>query len=268
MNHFLKLTYQIFAMKLREIFEYRFLFWMQFIGSTLGPLCIAYFLWMAIFETSQKAQIGGYTFNMMIFYYIMAPSIQKCVRGMNMRMISIDIYEGHLTKYLLYPTSIFHFKLTQQLAHYFVDLILLVITVLIYIYFFGGIEVSAIQILMGLILSLFSCVLYFLIEIRLELYAFWTDTTWSLSVLLRFLIGFLGGTIAPLSIYPEWAYNIIQYTPFPHLVYFPTRLMMGMADFRVFLFSLTSILLWSLIAFLSVKLTWKKGLYEYTGVGI
>ena len=110
--------------------------------------------------------------------------------------------------------------------------------------------------------------LYFALSACLEMVAFWADNVWSLMVLNKLVLHFLGGGLLPLAFFPETMQTVLRCTPFPYLVSFPLRFLMGgmapseiWAGFGVMAF-------WTLALSLSAVWIWRCGVREYAGVGI
>ena len=49
--------------------------------------------------------MAGYTFGALMLYYLMVPLVERVVNGQEMGFMSGEIYDGGLTRYLLYPVS-------------------------------------------------------------------------------------------------------------------------------------------------------------------
>lgn len=41
------------------------------------------------------------------------------------------------------------------------------------------------------------------------------------------MLTLFGGVLAPLSLYPEWMQSILEWSPFPYIINFPIRIIMG-----------------------------------------
>ena len=230
MLHFLKLSKAVFFMELRNILAYRFVFWTNFLGSALSQLLVSYFLWESIFLSRNIEIIGGFTFHQMVFYYLLAPMAFKVTAGLQMRVMFTDIYEGSLNKYLLYPLSYFHFKIISQITYSLNYLIQMIFAIIVYCVLFGipdGISLTLNNSLLAIITLLIGSYLYFAIVCSLEMVSFWADNVWTLTVLLRWVIYFLGGNLIPLSLFPEWSQQILNVLPFSGLISLPVNVFLG-----------------------------------------
>jgi ABC-2 type transport system permease protein len=261
----------IYQMEWRNILSYRMDFWLNFFGTTLVQITIAYFLWSSIFTYTQKESIGGFSFKLMMIYYLLAPLCYKVIAGLSINFIFPDIYDGGLNKYLIYPVSYLKFKLIAHFArttYYFFQLIL-VLSLFTLIF---GLPHQIILKLPNLIAMLgllaLGSYLYFMMASCLEMTSFWADNVWSLLIMLRSIIYFLGGLILPLSLFPDWAQNILQYLPFSTLLSYPTLAFLGQLTPQMISQAYAVSIFWSIFFTLLANLIWTRGVKSYSGIGI
>ena len=261
----------IALMEWRNILAYRMVFWTNFLGAVFAQFLIGYFLWKSIFDYSKIQDFKGYDFKNMVFYYLVAPMTFKAVAGIQMRIMSIDIYEGGLNKYLLYPVSFFKFKLINQFVHTSFYISQLVVGVFIYHILVGvpeNIEFDLLNISFALVTIYLGSYLFFMLECAIEQLAFWVDNVWSLSVLLRYIVFLFGGGLVPTVLFPEWAEVFVKFTPFSSLLNLPLNIILNKYSFDNVVHELSSLIIWSLLLTLLNKIIWKKGTKVYSGVGI
>ncbi|MCT4641849.1 MAG: ABC-2 family transporter protein [Bacteriovoracaceae bacterium] len=261
---------QVFFMELRKLTTYRLDFWVNFIGITAFKLVISYYLWLNIFEYTGKSEIGGYTFKQIVLYYIIASVLYKILQAGMIGNIANDIYQGSLNKYILYPIDFFNFKITSYLAHAFVYLMQLIIAITAYHYFIAPVlgDLGFIDLILFSVSILLGGVCYFFMNAICELIAFWADNIWSLSVMLRFFMGFFGGVMIPLTMFPSWAQEIISYTPFPYFISVSLNVFWSKATHLETLAAMGIQIVWTFIFYGACKYIYMKGRYKYTGVGI
>jgi ABC-2 type transport system permease protein len=71
--------------------------------------------------------------------------------------------------------------------------------------------------------------------------------------------------IAPLDVFPETVRDVILWTPFPYLVYFPAALL---TDLPVHIGQgLLVISVWGILFFFLNRWLWRRGLRHYSGMG-
>ena len=85
--------------------------------------------------------------------------------------------------------------------------------------------------------------------------------------LILVLLEILSGAIFPLDVVPKVIFYILQFTPFPYLVYFPVAIWTGRVEIIMALRILVQSLVWMSISYFCVKKVWQKGLIEYSAAG-
>ncbi len=258
-------------MELRKLITYRADFWVNFFGQTLFSLTIAYFLWTSVFESSQSTIMNGFTIQGMIFYYLIVPLIFRIQQGQGIGFISREIYDGSLNKYLLYPINLFRFKNATYFAHSAFYLLQLFLILVIYNFFFYNPEIyhfSFFNIVIFIVIMTIAALSFFYLFSICEFTAFWFDNIWSLGVILRFMTSFLGGALIPLNFFPQWSQEVLKFTPFPYLIDFPMKALLGTLSPTQLIFNFCISIFWLFFfKFLSQRV-WEKGKFVYSGVGI
>lgn len=268
----LRLFFQIASMEARRRMSYRADFWISATVGVLASFGLAWFLWGAMFASADTDRIGGFSFEAMLLYYVVVILIAKVVRGYALDMqVSVDIYEGGLTRYLVFPTSYVPFKYAQHLGT--------LAPVVIQSVVFGAVFALTIGVPADAQLSwwrLAACVLavfvgnllYFLMNLPLQSVSFWADNVWSLSVALRMTSNLLGGMLVPIALFPQWAQDALAWTPFPLLFDAPARMLIGKMGFEELAHLLAVSLAWMSALVVVTHLIWRRGRLRYTGVGI
>lgn len=265
-------TWLVFTMELRKIISYRIDFWVNFLGQTLFSLIVYYFVWKSIYNTQGVESMNGFNLSQIVLYYLITPLVMRIIGGENIGHISREIYDGNLNKYLIYPVSYYKYKLTSYLAYscfYIVQLFALLVFFKLLAPSPEVLEIRFVNLLMFVIAVLAISCLYFCLSSITELMAFWAEYIWSLGVIVRFIVGLLGGAMIPLAFFPEWATQILAFTPFPYLVSFPVMvLMQPNYDFVQYLTNLAIVGIWGTFFFSISFWLWRKGNLQYTGIGM
>jgi ABC-2 type transport system permease protein len=260
------------SLEARKAMSYRADFWINVVVSFFAQLGVVWYLWTAVFRTTGQATIGGYSLPGMLQYYILVILMGKLVRGQEFSAgVSQDIYDGGLSRYLLYPVSYWSFNYAQHLGALLPAAVQLVLFLALLPLMGGGVgdfHPGPAQFLMALTALGVGNLLYYLIQLPLQSVAFWADNVWSLSVLLRFVSGLLGGSLLPLDLFPPGARAVLQWLPFRALFDFPVAALMGRLSVADWALGLTVALGWCGLLWLLAKGVWHKGERSYTGVGI
>ncbi|HEU4339149.1 MAG TPA: ABC-2 family transporter protein [Planctomycetota bacterium] len=256
--------------EIRRRMSYRADFWISAISSLGVRMVVSWFIVKAVFEGSGRPAIAGYDVREMFLYYVAAILVGKLVQTTELEQnISQDIYEGGLTRYLLHPVPYGVVKYVQQLG----ALGPAVVQILLFgawIPFVVGFprEISAAGIAMGIGAIFVANLLQFLITFPIQLVAFWADNVWSLMVMHRFMAALLGGMLAPLSLFPDAARHFMEALPFRYLFAFPVETLLGRVSAAEWGIGMAVALGWCGVMAIVGNAVWRKGTYQYTGVGI
>ncbi len=246
---------------------YKFNFFLMMIIPVSVFFFIKYNLWVSIYEINSVEIIKGYTLSKMIKYQFGIFLLDLFVRShFFSQNLSTDIRLGKISSFILYPFHFINYQLSQFIANKFLQL-LIGSTAILTALLFKVIEIDSFSVFIYFLLFvIITSIFWFFIQTIIGLFAFWIDETWSLNVSFRFITAFLSGAFIPLDLYPELLKNILIWTPFPYLVYFPVKILMG--DEVPILFCVSILSVWTLILIFIALWAWKKGLKLYTGAGI
>lgn len=267
-----RLFVQVLSLQARKLMSYRANFWLSAVVTFVVELALAWFLWSAIFRETGRSVIAGFTLSAMVYYYVAAILLGKLVKGPEREMdVSAEIYDGSLTRYLLYPTNYFGFKYAQQLGHAVpsvLELAVFGVAALVVLPSPEGLDVSAQSVAMAACSVAVSNLLHFLLVFPIEGVAFWADNVWALNVMYRFVSQMLGGLMLPLSLFPDWAQPVLDLLPFKYLYYFPAMTLLGNVSPAAWARGLAISLAWCAAVAIVGNLIWRRGTRQYTGVGI
>lgn len=263
------LPLHFYLLELKKLISYRAEFWIGFIGSVLSQFGVAFFLWTAIFAARGAETMAGYTFGALMLYYLLVPLVERVVNGQEMGFMSAEIYDGGLTRYLLFPVSYFRVKYMAKLAQSTVYLAQLILVLALFLAVFRapftmGPRAAA----MALPVFLLSGLLIFALTACIEMLAFWADNVWSILVLNRMITNLMGGGLLPLAFFPEKVQAALEYLPWIRLVSFPIRCLLGQVGPAEWLRGLGFTALWFAVFASLAAWMWRKGIKGYTGVGI
>jgi ABC-2 type transport system permease protein len=253
----------------KRVLSYRVDFWLQFVVTAAAEVIVAYYLWSSIYTDLTNQKIGGYTFHEMLLYYIFVPLVGRVVRSQDDWQVSRDIYDGSLTRFLIFPISFLHYKFLQKTSYSLLTVLQMFIALLVIQFVFRlDVPWSLQNFALGLFATFCSMYMYNVISISLELFAFWAEVVWSLGVMMRFITMFFGGAMVPLSLFPKWSLNIIKYTPFPYMYSVPIKIFLGQATLTESFTGIGITVLWIVPFWFCMMFIYRRGLYSYTGVGI
>lgn len=265
------------SMEMRKFLAFRSDFWVQFVGGFAIEFLVSFLVWKTVYSAAtvtgaaDAAVIRGMRFDAMVFFYIVAPLLANISHGQEMHFISRDIYDGSLSRYIVYPVPFLRYKYLTHLSYGIMGVIQAVIIIGLFTSIYGipaGSVVTAGTIAAGIVTSLLTGILYFSLASAVEMVAFWADAVWSLMVMLKFIVRLLGGGMIPLVIYPEWAQGLLRITPFYYLINFPIQTALGNVNTIEWLRQAGITCLWIVFFAWISSIIWQRGSREYSGVGI
>lgn len=247
--------------------NYKINFLLMMVVPVVIFFIIKYNLWSSIYSSNPQKEIQGYTLSKMLEYQFWILIFDLFIRShFFSENISKDIRMGKISSFLLYPFSFISYQLSLFISDKLIQSIIGSFFFII-VLFSGWLYMPSFLVLLkAFAFIIIICLFWFFLQMSLGFVSFWLEETWSLNVSMRFISAFFSGSIIPLDLFPETLSNILIWTPFPYLIYFPVKILMGEPVSSFFCFFILS--LWIVILFLLTKWIWKKGLNVYTGAGI
>jgi ABC-2 type transport system permease protein len=268
----LRLFWTVFNTESRKLMSYRVDFWLNAVVGFFAELGTAWFVWLAIFEARGAETIGGFRFDGMVLYYALAILLGKLVRGQERAPgMSQDIYDGSLSRYLLYPTGYFTIKYAEHLGSLVPALVQLVLFTAVYAGFLrapAGSAITPLSVLRCALAVVLANLLWFSMLYPIHAIAFWADNVWSIRVMLRFVTEFLGGLLLPLALFPDWLETALAYLPFSYLFAFPVVTLLGLPSPVSWLQGMAVGTVWTGALLVLGRQVWARGYRVYSGVGI
>lgn len=259
----------IFQLSFQNEFVYRLNFVLWRLRNVLRILMI-FFLWNSIF--SQNKIAFGYTREQMMAYVFLVLVVNTFViAAPSNDNIGGEIGNGDLSNYLLKPVNYLFYWLTRDWASKLLNILFAVAEIGILFLFFRpelNFTSSPLILLLGVLACILASLIYFMITKLAVMVSFWMpENTWGLMFLFLVFFEILSGTLFPLNVLPSTGFNLLKFTPFPYMVYFPIQILIGKfsvgESFQILLFSL----LWLVVGYFFVKKMFKSGLKIYSASG-
>lgn len=257
----------VFKITFKESIAYRFDTLTSAIFSFI-KIYLAYLLWQAIF--SGKEIIGGYTFPMMLTYYIIITFLTRIARSENIIWeTSEEVRTGGYTKYITRPIGHFSYSLSRSLSKGSFSFVTDTVAFIIWILIFRSnlyIPENPLNILFFVIFASMGLFTLMQIHYLIALISFKTIDIAGPYFFFNNFIDFMSGSFIPLLLLPQIIQNIISLTPFYYILYFPASLYleqeMGKMGKAVIV-----IIGWNIFFTLLRKLMYRRMIMIYEGVG-
>jgi len=267
-----RLFLHIITLQLRRAMTYRGDFWITTVLSFFIQVLVLFYMWQSIYTDSGVTEIAGYTMPLLVCHYVFVFLFDRILRGQDVEgYLAVDIYEGALTKYLLYPCQYLPFKYANLLGTLIPSIFQLLFFGLLGPWWLGVSDQLVLT--PATILMVAGCLwagnlVHFLLMASVQSVAFWADQVWALSVMVRMMSNLLGGLMLPLAMFPDRMREILYYTPFPYFFDVPVRILFGRCDPLEFFQGMGIMAFWAVVIGGFTRFIWARGYREYSGVGI
>ncbi len=246
--------------------RFQLLYWLY---VNMAPIIMMTYLWSHLY--AQKGEIGGYSLNMMVTYYLVTRLINRIISTYAEERIAKDIKEGRLNQYITRPIDYMTYKFGERLGIRAVNLIIVIpiymILMLIlreYLIF----NFDSITIIFLSINFFLSLILFFFLAFMIGMMAFFMVETHALNGLKDQVINLMSGYLFPLTLLPEKLQEIFSYLPFTYFYNFPMEVYFQRLTTIQIYQGLGIQCVWIIVFYLIAQLIWQQGTKNYEGIGI
>lgn len=222
MSTYIKFISKAFQRSLTYRLEY-------YVGLVNAFLYIFIFtsVWKTVARESPGA-LGGWSEGKLIQYAVLSTLI-KVSFGRNENLIQNKIKSGDIIYDILKPFSFVVMALSDSIGISLFQLFARAIPLLVFsMLFFGFIpDVTWITFLKFLPVYLMSFIIYISIGSLISSLAFFFTEIFSFMILYFALVSLMSGAILPLTFFPDFMVEIISWTPFPYLFFYPTSVLLN-----------------------------------------
>jgi len=182
-----------------------------------------------------------------------------------------EIANGDLSNYLVKPISYLKYWFTRDVSSKLLNFSFAAAEVSL-LWFFLRPQLHVTPSLTAWLAFLIICVLavfiYYFLNVSARFVAFWTpESTWGVGFLVLVFLEIVSGMIFPLDILPKTGQIVLQFTPFPYLIYYPIAIFVGKITGWEIIRILLQALIW-LVAMLKLsQVLWHQGLKVYGSEG-
>jgi len=118
--------------------------------------------------------------------------------------------------------------------------------------------------LLGLMLA---WLINFTVHLTVGLIAFWSDNALGYDTVIYQLYIMLGGVVIPVELFPKSIQHVLAWTPFPYVLDFPVRVMIGRITGVEMLEKFGVQLFWILVLGALFNWGWRRALRRYSAAG-
>lgn len=251
--------------------SYKVGFFMRILGGLVQVL-ITYYLWVAIFNSSETGVVQGFTKNDMIVYVIITYIVMQMINISMEWTIADDIRSGSIATNLIKPISYEKRILAESLGESFKNTITIALPVWIIFYLYKfvvqGVTPPNIGTLALFLVSLvLGYILIFLFNFIFSLSAFYVTYIWGFILCKWMVINFFSGQLIPIDFFPAALKNALDYLPFSGMSYTPVMIYLGKYSTNQIIFSIGVQVVWIGILYILYKILWAKAIKRVTVLG-
>ncbi len=231
-------------------------------------LLLVYFIWWTVFQSQNS--IFGYTTSMLFTYILVAALIRAIVLSTRVTDMMNQINDGSIVNFLVKPLGFVRYYLARDAADklfnisfYIVEVTLLVLILKPRIF----IQTNALVIIPFFTAIIGGLIIYFCINFIISLTSFWVESSWGPLFLMSVFLEGLGGGMFPIDILPKHIFNILILTPFPYLIYFPSKIYLGTLGNYEMVQGFSIIFIWVVVLLFLMRMVLKMGFRHYSSGG-
>lgn len=180
-------------------------------------------LWQTTYIIAGTASINGLTFSNMMWYLMMAETIELG-RPRTNRIISEQVKNGEVAYILSKPYNFVLYHFSFGLGDGLMRIVINILVGILVTWLLAGPPPSLLGWGMALITMVGAWILHFCMMALIGLAAFVVEETNSFELIYQKFVFVLGGMMLPLDLFPQWLQEIVRLLPFPYMMYAPARL--------------------------------------------
>jgi ABC-2 type transport system permease protein len=261
MKRFLR-TYKPFTRAgIQEMIAYRANFICFFIGEIMSAF-IMYFVWKAVFLSSDSPTFKGFSMEDMVVYLFISFLTDYLTYSDGAFAVGEEIVDGSIAMRMIRPCSFEMCFLFQELGSRLISAAMIFVPIVtgveIYRYAMTGmVRFEPGLFLVYLVSLIFAYMINFYFNVIYGFMAFFFKNLWGTSLIKETLVAFLSGGAIPLAFLPDGLAAVLNLLPFASLRYTPVMIYMGMYSAEDILWRLGLQVFWMLAFFGLSKLVWK-----------
>ncbi|HAV62823.1 MAG TPA: hypothetical protein DCY13_10705 [Verrucomicrobiales bacterium] len=237
----------------------------------LIPLTATLMLWRAIYEGNDGGEVAGYGLAQMVSYYLII-TIVDALTAVNEDdwQIAADIKDGNISQFLLKPIDYLAYRFCLFVTGRAIYTVVAIVPVGLFILYLNRYLVAPASVEAAMVFGasvILTALLQFFISYTMALLAFWVLEVATLIFVLFAFEYIAGGHLFPLDILPPAIQSILEFTPFPYLLYFPVSVYLGRVEGDAMWTGLATQAGWVVGAFLLARFVWSRGIKKYSAVG-
>lgn len=260
MRRFFKIYTPFAGAGLQSFMAYRFNFIFFMLGEILKCF-IMFFVWKAVFESSDSETFMGFSMIDMTVYLFITFLTGYLTYSDGAYSVGEEIRDGSISMRMIKPVSFdmtFLFtELGQKLMVSGIVLVPICIGVEIYKFLASGeFMFNIVNFLLFVVSVIFAYLISFFFNVCYGFLAFFLKNLWGSNILKEVIVDFLSGATIPLAFLPAVLKDVLMFLPFSSLSYTPVMIYMGVYSYQKAIGLIAIQLFWVIVFWLISKLIW------------
>ena len=254
-------TYRPFTRAgMQELVAYRANFICFFIGEIMSAF-IMFFVWRAVFDSSDSTTFMGFTMEDMVVYLFISFLTGYITYSDGAWAVGEEIVDGSIAMRMIRPCSFEMCFLFQELGNRIVSTAIIFAPMVlgVEIYRFavtGAVRFNIVYFLFYILSMLLAYMISFYFNVCYGFMAFFFKNLWGTGLIKETLVNFLSGGAIPLAFLPAGLATVLNILPFASLSYTPVMIYMGMYSAGEIAWHMALQVLWMLVMMGISKLIW------------
>lgn len=243
-----------------ESVQYRANFFCFLIGEIMSCF-IMFFVWKAVFLSSDGETFMGFTMEDMVVYLFITFLTGYLTYSDGTYAIATEIRDGSIAMRMIKPCSFDMCFLFQELGNKIINVLFIFAPLVLGVETYRWVITGACRFdVRYFLLYVFSLVMAYLISFYFNVsygfMAFYLKNLWGADILKECIINFLSGATIPLAFMPEVLAKILGFLPFSSLSYTPVMIYMGMYSWSEIAFRMLMQVFWLFVMIVLSKVIW------------
>ena len=243
-----------------ESVAYRANFFCFLIGEIMSCF-IMFFVWKAVFASSNGETFMGFTMEDMVVYLFITFLTGYLTYSDGTYAIASEIRDGSIAMRMIKPCSFDMCFLFQELGHKIINVLFIFAPLVIGVEAYrwaitGACQFDIVNFLLYVVSLVLAYMISFYFNVSYGFMAFYLKNLWGADILKECIINFLSGATIPLAFMPQALAKVLNFLPFSSLSYTPVMIYMGMYSGQEIAVKILMQVFWLLAMVLLSKAIW------------
>ncbi len=255
-------TYRPFTRAgMQEMIAYRANFLCFLIGEIMSAF-IMFFVWKAVFDSSDSETFMGFTMEDMVVYLFITFLSGYLTYSDGAFAVGEEIIDSSIAMRMIRPASFEMCFLFQELGNRIISVSMIFVPLVAGVEIYrravsGFVRFQPVYFLLFLVSLVIAYMISFYFNVCYGFMAFFFKNLWGTTLIKETVVDFLSGAVVPLAFLPAGLGTVLNLLPFASLSYTPVMIYMGMYSYTEIAWRIGLQVFWLLVMFGASKLIWR-----------